>query len=164
MERVDHGIRSVEDPALMDRFVAEQVPLTACPLSNVRLHAVESLEEHPLARLLRAGPLVSVNSDDPAYFGGYLDDNGPTASCRATSAIVPVHATSRAVRDDHVTATSGRTTSVLYAPTNDHRPRPVGPSGPRERGRLAYVAILTTRQISNNLHLNPIRSNNRMPR
>ena len=75
VERVDHGIRSVEDPALMDRLVSEQVPLTVCPLSNVRLKAVPSLEEHPLAQMLRAGALVSVNSDDPAYFGGYLDDN-----------------------------------------------------------------------------------------
>jgi adenine deaminase len=74
-ERVDHGIRSVEDPELMDRLVAQQVPLTVCPLSNVRLQAVQSLDQHPLARLLRAGALVSVNSDDPAYFGGYLDDN-----------------------------------------------------------------------------------------
>jgi adenosine deaminase len=75
VERVDHGIRSVEDPALMDRLVMQQVPLTVCPLSNVRLRTVERLEEHPLARMLRAGALVSVNSDDPAYFGGYLDDN-----------------------------------------------------------------------------------------
>jgi adenosine deaminase len=75
VERVDHGIRSVEDPVLMDRLVAEQVPLTVCPLSNVRLKAVPSLAQHPLARMLRAGALVSVNSDDPAYFGGYLDDN-----------------------------------------------------------------------------------------
>jgi adenosine deaminase len=75
VERVDHGIRSVEDPALMDRLVRQQVPLTVCPLSNVRLRTVERLEEHPLATMLRAGALVSVNSDDPAYFGGYLDDN-----------------------------------------------------------------------------------------
>jgi adenosine deaminase len=75
VERVDHGIRSVEDPALMERLIAQQVPLTVCPLSNVRLRAVERLEQHPLAHMLRAGALVSVNSDDPAYFGGYLDDN-----------------------------------------------------------------------------------------
>jgi adenosine deaminase len=75
VQRVDHGIRSVEDSRLMDRLVAQQVPLTVCPLSNVRLRTVERLEEHPLARMLRAGALVSVNSDDPAYFGGYLDDN-----------------------------------------------------------------------------------------
>ena len=85
VERVDHGIRSVEDPALMDRLVAQQVPLTVCPLSNVRLRAVERLEEHPLALMLRAGALVSVNSDDPAYFGGYLDDN--VAAVRAALAL-----------------------------------------------------------------------------
>jgi len=85
VERVDHGIRSVEDPALMDRLVAQQVPLTVCPLSNVRLQAVERLEEHPLALMLRAGALVSVNSDDPAYFGGYLDDN--VAAVRAALAL-----------------------------------------------------------------------------
>ena len=75
VERVDHGRRSIEDPALMERLIAEQIPLTMCPLSNVRLKGVPSLEEHPLARMLRAGVLVSVHSDDPAYFGGYLDDN-----------------------------------------------------------------------------------------
>jgi adenosine deaminase len=85
VERVDHGIRSVEDPALMDRLVAQQLPLTVCPLSNVRLAAVESLEQHPLARMLRAGALVSVHSDDPAYFGGYLDDN--VAAIRAALAL-----------------------------------------------------------------------------
>jgi adenosine deaminase len=75
VERVDHGIRSVEDPALMERLVAQQVPLTVCPLSNVRLRAVARLDQHPLAPMLREGALVSVHSDDPAYFGGYLDDN-----------------------------------------------------------------------------------------
>jgi adenosine deaminase len=69
----------------MDRLVAQQVPLTVCPLSNVRLRAVERLEEHPLARMLRAGAVVSVNSDDPAYFGGYLDDN--VAAVRAALAL-----------------------------------------------------------------------------
>lgn len=75
VERVDHGIRSVEDPALIDRLVAEQIPLTVCPLSNVRLRAVASLAEHPVVDLLRRGVRVTINSDDPAYFGGYLDDN-----------------------------------------------------------------------------------------
>jgi len=69
----------------MDRLVAQQVPLTVCPLSNVRLRAVERLEQHPLALMLRAGALVSVNSDDPAYFGGYLDDN--VAAVRAALAL-----------------------------------------------------------------------------
>ncbi|MEA5054608.1 MAG: adenosine deaminase [Propionicimonas sp.] len=75
VERIDHGIRAVEDPMLLQKLVDEQIPLTVCPLSNVRLKAVPSLAAHPLAVMLRAGALVSVNSDDPAYFGGYLDDN-----------------------------------------------------------------------------------------
>jgi adenosine deaminase len=75
VERIDHGIRSVEDPVLLQRLAADQVPLTVCPLSNVRLRCVESLERHPLPRLLDAGVLVTVNSDDPAYFGGYVADN-----------------------------------------------------------------------------------------
>jgi adenosine deaminase len=75
VERVDHGIRSVEDPALLRRLAADQVPLTVCPLSNVRLRCVPVMAEHPLPRLLEAGVRVSVNSDDPAYFGGYVADN-----------------------------------------------------------------------------------------
>ena len=74
-ERIDHGIRSMEDPALVARLAAEQVPLTVCPLSNVRLRAVDTLAEHPLPQMLAAGLNVCVNSDDPAYFGGYVDDN-----------------------------------------------------------------------------------------
>ncbi len=75
VERVDHGVRAVEDPDLIERLVDEAVPLTVCPLSNLRLKGVDGLASHPLAVLLRAGVKVSVNSDDPAYFGGYLDDN-----------------------------------------------------------------------------------------
>jgi adenosine deaminase len=75
VERIDHGIRCLDDPALVDRLVAEQIPLTVCPLSNVRLRAVPSLAEHPLRRLLGAGVMVTISSDDPAYFGGYVDDN-----------------------------------------------------------------------------------------
>ena len=74
-ERIDHGIRSMEDPALVRRLREDQVPLTVCPLSNVALRAVGSLAEHPLPDMLAAGLRVTVNSDDPAYFGGYLDDN-----------------------------------------------------------------------------------------
>jgi adenosine deaminase len=74
-ERIDHGVRSLEDPALVARLAAEQVPLTVCPLSNLRLGVVGSLDEHPLRRMLDAGLLVTVNSDDPAYFGGYVHDN-----------------------------------------------------------------------------------------
>lgn len=75
VERVDHGVQSVEDPALMKRLASERVPLTVCPLSNVRLRGVPSLAEHPLPQLLEAGVVVTINSDDPAYFGGYVDAN-----------------------------------------------------------------------------------------
>ena len=74
-ERIDHGIRSLEDPSLVARLRERQVPLTVCPLSNVALRCVDRLEDHPLRRMLAAGLLVTVNSDDPAYFGGYLHDN-----------------------------------------------------------------------------------------
>jgi adenosine deaminase len=75
VERVDHGVRSLEDPELVDYLVANAVPLTVCPFSNVRLRVVDTLADHPLPAMLAAGLLVSVNSDDPAYFGGYVDDN-----------------------------------------------------------------------------------------
>ena len=75
VDRIDHGIRCMEDEELVRRLVDEQVPLTVCPLSNVRLRAVESLAQHPLPRMLERGLNVSVHSDDPAYFGGYLDEN-----------------------------------------------------------------------------------------
>lgn len=75
VERVDHGIRCLEDDALVERLVTERTPLTVCPLSNVRLRVVDEIGDHPLATMLRRGLNVSVNSDDPAYFGGYLDDN-----------------------------------------------------------------------------------------
>ncbi len=73
--RIDHGVRCTESEALVHRLVAEQVPLTVCPLSNVKLRVFPSLAEHNLAELLRRGLLVTVNSDDPAYFGGYVADN-----------------------------------------------------------------------------------------
>jgi adenosine deaminase len=75
VERIDHGVRASEDPALMQRLAREQVPLTVCPLSNVRLCVVQSLAQHNLPQLLAAGLKVTVNSDDPAYFGGYVNDN-----------------------------------------------------------------------------------------
>ncbi|CAL9312080.1 adenosine deaminase [Streptomyces sp. SudanB182_2057] len=75
VERVDHGLRCVEDPALVERLVRERIPLTLCPLSNVRLRAVDTLADHPLPAMLDAGLLCTVNSDDPAYFGGYAGDN-----------------------------------------------------------------------------------------
>jgi adenosine deaminase len=73
--RVDHGVRCLEDPRLVAKLVAEQIPLTVCPLSNVRLRVVGSVAEHPLRRMLEAGLCVTVNSDDPAYFGGYVVEN-----------------------------------------------------------------------------------------
>ncbi|MCZ4553129.1 adenosine deaminase [Gordonia rubripertincta] len=75
VERIDHGIRCLEDERLVDRLVTERVPLTVCPLSNVSLKAVYHLSNHPLAAMLHKGLNVSVNSDDPSYFGGYVDDN-----------------------------------------------------------------------------------------
>jgi adenosine deaminase len=73
-ERIDHGISVVDDPELVARVAAQQVPFTVCPVSNVRLHAVPTLAEHPLPAMIEAGLLVSINSDDPPYFGGYVDD------------------------------------------------------------------------------------------
>lgn len=75
VERIDHGVQCLQDPTLVERLVAERIPLTVCPLSNVALGGVTSIEAHPLPRLLEAGLLVTINSDDPAYFGGYLDEN-----------------------------------------------------------------------------------------
>ncbi len=75
VDRIDHGVRAEEDPRLMRRLAEEQVPLTVCPLSNVYLKVFPRLAEHNIARLLRAGLLVTVNSDDPPYFGGYVNAN-----------------------------------------------------------------------------------------
>src|SRR4051794_41181046 len=75
VRRVDHGVRCLEDPDLVDRLVREQVPLTVCPLSNVKLGVVADLAAHPLRRMLELGLCVTVNSDDPAYFGGYVAEN-----------------------------------------------------------------------------------------
>lgn len=75
VSRIDHGVRSEEDPELIARLAREQIPLTICPLSNVKLKVFERLEEHNLERLLDRGLCVTVNSDDPAYFGGYLLEN-----------------------------------------------------------------------------------------
>jgi adenine deaminase len=73
--RIDHGIRAIENAALTSRLARGQTPLTVCPLSNVKLCAVPSMAAHPLKKLMDAGCLVTINSDDPAYFGGYLSEN-----------------------------------------------------------------------------------------
>jgi adenosine deaminase len=75
VERIDHGVRCLEDPALVERLVDEQIPLTVCPLSNVKLRVFDTLHDHTLKRLLDAGICTTVNSDDPAYFGGYIGEN-----------------------------------------------------------------------------------------
>jgi adenine deaminase len=73
--RIDHGVRCTEDPGLVERLREEQIPLTVCPLSNVKLRVFDRLEEHNLKELMDAGLHVMINSDDPAYFGGYLEQN-----------------------------------------------------------------------------------------
>lgn len=75
VERIDHGVRCLDDPAVVERLRSTQIPLTVCPFSNVALKVVESLADHPLPRMLDEGLMVTINSDDPAYFGGYLGDN-----------------------------------------------------------------------------------------
>jgi len=75
VRRVDHGVRCEEAPLLLERLARERVPLTVCPLSNVKLKVFERIEDHNLKRLLDHGVCVTVNSDDPAYFGGYLLEN-----------------------------------------------------------------------------------------
>ncbi len=75
VERIDHGVRCLEDPALVAELARRRVPLTVCPLSNLKLCVVNDLRDHPMKRLLDAGLCATVNSDDPAYFGGYLNAN-----------------------------------------------------------------------------------------
>jgi adenosine deaminase len=75
VDRIDHGNRSLEDPALVARLARERMALTVCPLSNLRLCVVDDLRRHPLRRMLDSGLVVTLNSDDPAYFGGYMSDN-----------------------------------------------------------------------------------------
>jgi len=75
VRRIDHGVRCLEDDRLVARLASEQVPLTVCPLSNVKLRVFPSLREHNLPLLLDRGLLVTINSDDPPYFGGYVEEN-----------------------------------------------------------------------------------------
>jgi adenosine deaminase len=74
-ERIDHGVRCVESPALVERLAAERVALTVCPLSNLKLRVFDRLADHNIGELLAAGVRATINSDDPAYFGGYVNDN-----------------------------------------------------------------------------------------
>ncbi|MFA7558240.1 MAG: adenosine deaminase [Hydrogenophaga sp.] len=75
VDRIDHGVASVQDPLLMAELAHTRLPLTVCPLSNLKLCVVRDLREHPLKRMLDAGLCVTINSDDPAYFGGYMNAN-----------------------------------------------------------------------------------------
>lgn len=75
VSRIDHGNRSLEDPELVDELVRRQVPLTVCPLSNLKLKVVSDMTQHPLKTMLEKGMMATVNSDDPAYFGGYVNEN-----------------------------------------------------------------------------------------
>ena len=75
ISRIDHGNRSLEDDQLIKHIAEKQIPLTVCPLSNLALKVVEDLKDHPMLQLMEAGLMVTINSDDPAYFGGYLNEN-----------------------------------------------------------------------------------------
>jgi adenosine deaminase len=75
VDRIDHGNRALEDPALVRRLAQDGLALTVCPLSNLRLCVVRDMKEHPLRRMMDAGLTVTINSDDPAYFGGYINEN-----------------------------------------------------------------------------------------
>lgn len=75
VSRIDHGVRAWEDQRLMARLIEEQIPLTVCPLSNTKLRVYQDMSEHPILQMLEQGALVTVNSDDPAYFGGYVTEN-----------------------------------------------------------------------------------------
>ncbi|SFB45674.1 adenosine deaminase [Azotobacter beijerinckii] len=75
VKRIDHGVRAAEDPKLLERLIDEQIPLTVCPLSNVKLCVFKDMAEHNILRLLEMGVKVTINSDDPAYFGGYVTEN-----------------------------------------------------------------------------------------
>ena len=94
-ERIDHGVRCVEDTELVNRLRAESVPLTVCPLSNVRLRVFDTMADHNLGQLLKLGLAATVNSDDPAYFGGYMTDN-----------FMAVHEALELTREQYVTLTA----------------------------------------------------------
>jgi adenosine deaminase len=75
VKRIDHGVRCMEDKRLVQRIIAEQIPLTVCPLSNVKLRVFDQMGDHNILKLLDQGVMVTVSSDDPAYFGGYVNEN-----------------------------------------------------------------------------------------
>ena len=101
VERIDHGVRCDEDEALVERLVREQIPLTVCPLSNLKLCVVRDLSQHNFARLLRRGVAVTINSDDPAYFGGYIGEN-----YRQTAAALDLTVSELALTAEHAVRAS----------------------------------------------------------
>ncbi|MCC6195562.1 MAG: adenosine deaminase [Burkholderiales bacterium] len=105
VQRIDHGVRCLEDAALVARLAREQIPLTVCPLSNVKLRVFPDLAHHPLKALLDAGLCATVNSDDPAYFGGYVG-----ANFEKTFAALPL-----AARDAYALARNSFTASFASA-------------------------------------------------
>lgn len=101
VDRIDHGVRCDEDPALVARLVRDQIPLTVCPLSNLKLCVVKDLARHNFATLLRQGVAVTINSDDPAYFGGYIGEN-----YRATAAALELTAAELVTVAEHAVRAS----------------------------------------------------------
>jgi adenosine deaminase len=75
VSRIDHGVRCIEDPVLVERLISDRIPLTVCPLSNIKLRVFDTMAQHNIVDLLRRGLCVTINSDDPAYFGGYMTEN-----------------------------------------------------------------------------------------
>jgi len=101
VERIDHGVRCDEDTALVDRLVRDRIPLTVCPLSNLKLCVVKDLRDHNFAKLLRRGVVLTINSDDPAYFGGYIGEN-----YRATAAALDLTVSELALTAEHAVRAS----------------------------------------------------------
>jgi adenine deaminase len=108
VERIDHGVRCVESPALVERLARTRVPLTTCPLSNVKLRVFRTLAEHNLQALLDAGLCVTVNSDDPAYFGGYINQN-----------LVETFAALRGLGAEHAYSLARNSFEASFAPEAD---------------------------------------------
>jgi adenosine deaminase len=109
VERIDHGVQAIHDPALMQRLVDSRMPLTVCPLSNLRLCVFKDLAQHNLGQMLEAGVRVTINSDDPAYFGGYVNDN-----YLQTFAVLPLNA-------HHAYTLAANSLTASFAPAADQR-------------------------------------------
>jgi len=109
VERIDHGVQAIHDPALMQRLVDSKMPLTVCPLSNLKLCVFKDLAQHNLGQMLEAGVRVTINSDDPAYFGGYVNDN-----YLQTFAALPLKA-------HHAYTLAANSITASFAPVADQR-------------------------------------------